>query len=84
MKKIATYIPREVEIKVVQEEMITLNLTIDQAKVVAGCIGRANGKCAYQVYRELLDVFDELGIEVPEFTDMNGNYTNLDAHSHGL
>lgn len=84
MTKIATYIPREVETKVIQEEQITLNLTLDQAKVVAGCLGRANGKCAYPVYKDLLSIFNELGVKIPNFTDMNGNSPYLDAHSHGL
>lgn len=81
---IVTYTPREVETRVVQEERITLNLTINQAKVVFGALSRTNGIHALPVWEELSKMFSTLEIEVPTFIAMDGKRVVLNANAHGL
>lgn len=85
MTNIATYTPREVETRVVQEEMITLKLTVRQAQVIFGAISRTNGAETFAIFSALERIFADNKIErPPRFLSREGKAVTLDANKHGF
>lgn len=85
MTNIATYTPREVETRVVQEEVITLNLTVRQAQVIFGAIRRTNGDETFAIFSALAKIFADNKIEEPpRFLSREGKAVVLDANKHGF
>lgn len=83
MTNIATFTPAEVETHVVKEARVTLNLSIEQAKVIYIGLWHTNGHYAHDMYRALRDVLQQNGIDTLALMKYQGELT-IDVQKLGL
>lgn len=82
---IATYTPPVIEMKEiqVQEAQITLNLSIDQAKVIYAGICNTNGRLSWDLYKDLKDILQQSGTDISGLDDCAKNGI-IDVQGKGL
>jgi len=83
MTNIATFTPVEVETRVVKEAQVTLNLSIEQAKVVFAVVCHANGHYGQDVYDALRDVLLDNGVDVATLENFQTDVV-IDVQTLGL
>lgn len=83
MTNIATFTPAEVETRVVKEAQVTLNLSIEQAKVVFIALSHTNGHYVQDVYDALRGVLRCNGVDTLELMNSQDEVT-IDVQKLGL
>lgn len=83
MTNIATFTPAEVETRVVKEAQVTLNLSIEQAKVVFTAMCHTNGHYGQDVYDALRIVLLDNGVDVATLENFQTDVV-IDVQTLGL